>query len=321
MTNNRPSDADWHGQQSYKEEKLSKKLSSLQLTSQEKETAESAKRNKMDYVNLHGFPIDPESLVLIPEEEAREKKYAVITRTGKKLTAVITDPKCDLKEISNRLADDFGYEISQKFLVSTPSFELLLTRYKSVPKSVISSDIGLTKEALEKAQGKVQNLAALKGRIRDVATTELLETLIAGSIMTKSSDIHIDPQKDSVDVRYRIDGILQNISTIPHDAYRRVLSRVKLIGGMKLNVTNIPQDGRVTIDMGGDKTIDFRLSVLPTAYGETLVIRLLGLGEVALKIPDLGLRGDAAKIINEEIAKPNGMILTTGPTGSGKTTS
>ncbi|MFH1509183.1 MAG: GspE/PulE family protein [bacterium] len=327
MPKNQPADrltkGTYGNYQSGKQEKLSKKLSSLSEAALENQVEQTAERNGMRYANLRGFPIDQEAMILVPEEEARDNNYAIINRQGKNLVVVTTIPNNEkIRDLWRRMEDENGYTIATKYLVSQSSFDYLLNLYKTAPKIIVATnDVDITAESLLKAQEEVKNIEALKGKIREVETSELLELIIAGSVASKSSDIHIDPEKEQVQLRYRIDGILQNVTTIPHNTYKRVLSRVKLLSGMKLNISNVPQDGRFTIDLGEGRAIDLRISLLPTAYGETLVIRLLGTGETSLSVKDLGMRGDALKIIEEEIAKPNGMILTTGPTGSGKTTS
>jgi type II secretory ATPase GspE/PulE/Tfp pilus assembly ATPase PilB-like protein len=122
-----------------------------------------------------------------------------------------------------------------------------------------------------------------------------------------------------VRLRYRLDGVLQDIADIPEHYYRSILSRIKLLGGMKINIHTSPQDGRFTIKT--DETdIEVRVSIIPSAYGETIVMRLLDPRKIKLDLKDLGFREDDLVIIEEQIARPNGLILNTGPTGSGKTT-
>src|SRR3989344_5747027 len=143
--------------------------------------------------------------------------------------------------------------------------------------------------------------------------------IIGAAVNTRSSDIRLEPEKKFVKVRFRIDGVLQDVVMLPVSIIRNLLSRIKLLSGLKLNITSVPQDGRFSIK-SGERSLDLRVSVLPTNYGESVVIRILGIQDVGLNINDLGLRGSAFEVIEEELAKPNGMILTTGPTGSGKTT-
>src|SRR3989344_2148422 len=149
-------------------------------------------------------------------------------------------------------------------------------------------------------------------------TTDLLDVILCGAIILEASDIHLEPQKDQIRLRIRIDGVLQDVTLFEQDIYHHLLSRLKLLSKIKLNVTSTPQDGRFTIAME-DELIEIRTSSLPAEYGESIVMRILDPKNL-IGLEALGLRQDLYEIFQEEIQKPNGMILVTGPTGSGKTT-
>jgi len=146
----------------------------------------------------------------------------------------------------------------------------------------------------------------------------LISILLTAAVEMRASDIHLQPEKDFLSVRFRIDGVLQEAARLHVKAYRPLVSRIKILSKLKLNITKVPQDGSMVITAGG-QSFEIRVSVLPSAYGESIVLRLLG-QQVALDIEQLGLRGLAFERVRNEIKKPNGLILTTGPTGSGKTT-
>ncbi|HNY97818.1 MAG TPA: GspE/PulE family protein [Candidatus Pacearchaeota archaeon] len=148
--------------------------------------------------------------------------------------------------------------------------------------------------------------------------TAFLETALTGAIFLDISDLHYEP-KEEIKLRARIDGLLQEIITIPEDFYKKIVSRVKLMSGIKLNITQKPQDGRFTISLEGLRDIETRVSAIPTNFGESIVIRILD-PENVLSVDHLGLRTDLLALLQEQSLKPNGMILATGPTGSGKTT-
>ena len=148
--------------------------------------------------------------------------------------------------------------------------------------------------------------------------TEALEAILGGGIGLGASDIHIEPEEEQVKLRIRFDGILQDVLLLPKDIYGNILSRIKLLSGIKLNIADRPQDGRFSI-ITGDLAIEVRVSALPAEYGETIVLRILN-PKSLVSLKDLGLREDLLKIFRQEIKKPNGMIIVTGPTGSGKTT-
>ena len=141
---------------------------------------------------------------------------------------------------------------------------------------------------------------------------------MAGAVNLGSSDIHLEAEETVTKVRVRIDGLLQKVTEIDSSLYENLLSRIKLISGLKLNISDRPQDGRFTI-LKGSSPIEIRVSSLPSEYGESLVLRILN-PKSLIDLESLGLRPDLFSLFKKEIKKPNGMIIITGPTGSGKTT-
>jgi len=168
---------------------------------------------------------------------------------------------------------------------------------------------------------EIKNVPQFKKKIEEFLTakvTELLEVILGGAISLEASDIHIEPEEEQSKLRIRLDGILHDVLVLDSKVYKTLLSRVKLLSGLKLNVTDRPQDGRFTILIGG-AVIEIRASTLPAEYGESIVLRLLN-PKGLIEIEALGLRKDLVEIFKREIKRPNGMIIVTGPTGSGKTT-
>jgi len=168
---------------------------------------------------------------------------------------------------------------------------------------------------------EVTNLIQFKAKIEEFLeanTTELLGIILGGTVALNASDIHVEPEEAEAKLRVRIDGVLQDVLLVDLKLYRALLSRIKLLSGLKLNVVNRPQDGRFTILMG-ETVIENRVSTLPAEKGESIVLRTLNPKNL-IEIQALGLRKDLVEIFNREIQRPNGMIIVTGPTGSGKTT-
>ena len=168
---------------------------------------------------------------------------------------------------------------------------------------------------------EVTDLVEFKKKIEEFLkanTTELLGIILGGTVSLSASDIHIEPEEERAKLRIRIDGVLQDVLFFEPKLYKALLSRIKLLSGLKLNVGNRPQDGRFTILMG-DTIIEIRVSTLPAENGESIVMRTLNPKNL-IEIEALGLRKDLTEIFNREIQRPNGMIIVTGPTGSGKTT-
>ncbi|OGZ63740.1 MAG: hypothetical protein A3A98_00405 [Candidatus Staskawiczbacteria bacterium RIFCSPLOWO2_01_FULL_40_39] len=181
--------------------------------------------------------------------------------------------------------------------------------------------VTISPQTIEDIKKNVDNVAELKKKIEEYAaqnTTNLLDVILYGAIILNASDIHIEPQTEEIRLRMRIDGVLQDICFFQKNIYHNLLSRIKLLSKIKLNITDKPQDGRFTIAIG-DLPVEIRTSTLPAEYGESIVMRILN-PQNFMELPALGLRKDLYEIIQKQITRPNGMIAVTGPTGSGKTT-
>jgi len=185
----------------------------------------------------------------------------------------------------------------------------------------ITGEVKISPATLNITQ-KIKNVLAFKEKVEEFSeksVTELSEIIFGGGIGLEASDLHIEPEKEQAKIRVRIDGLLQDVMIIDWKTYGNLLSRIKLISGIKLNITDRPQDGRFSISMEEKTPIEVRTSTLPAEYGETIVLRILN-PKTLVEIEALGLRKDLLETLGNEIKKPNGMIIVTGPTGSGKTT-
>lgn len=181
--------------------------------------------------------------------------------------------------------------------------------------------VTISSKIIEEVKKDVKNIGGYKKKIQEYIpqnVTELLDVILFGAITLDASDIHIEPQEEEARLRIRLDGILQDVVFFDQNAYRHLLSRLKLLSKLKLNITDKPQDGRFTIEID-NALIEVRTSSLPAEYGESIVMRILN-PKSLIALDDLGLRKDLYKTFEKEIQKPNGMIIVTGPTGSGKTT-
>ncbi len=191
-------------------------------------------------------------------------------------------------------------------------------------RAKITGEVEIPAPILKEIREQIKNLLKLQEKIiecinrRNFSTSELMAIVLAGAIALNASDIHFEPQEKKIRLRMRIDGILHDVVDFDPKIYQRIISRVKLLSKLKLNITTQPQDGRFTILMG-ETVIEIRTSILPAEWGEAIVMRTLN-PENLLEIEALGLRKDLVEIFNREIRRPNGMIIVTGPTGSGKTT-
>ncbi|MEK7664599.1 MAG: GspE/PulE family protein [Patescibacteria group bacterium] len=181
--------------------------------------------------------------------------------------------------------------------------------------------VTISEEIIGEIKKNVNSVKTLGKKIEEYTAqniTELLDVILFGAITLDASDIHIEPQEESARLRIRLDGILQDVIFFDYKIYKGLISRLKLLSKLKLNITDRPQDGRFTIEIK-DSLIEIRSSSLPAEYGESIVMRILN-PKSLMSIDELGLREDLYKIFEKEILKPNGMIIVTGPTGSGKTT-
>ncbi len=280
-----------------------------------------AERINTPYLNLFGFPINTDALALIPEGDARTAKAIIFWRQGKDVRLGAVDPTGRaVRDIENELVDREGFHV-RRFLISSRSLELALALYTRVSQEGEQKDrfLDLPAEELEIFEREVKTLRELGKRITELPTTEVLNTIIAGAVKTHSSDAHVEPKEGYARLRYRIDGVLQDITNFSLDGYQKLLSRVKVLAGLKLNIHEVPQDGSFVVQTAGT-IIDIRVSILPGGFGENIVLRLLDRNMSVVSIEELGMKPRDIALIRQELKRPDGMILNTGPTGSGKTT-
>jgi len=181
--------------------------------------------------------------------------------------------------------------------------------------------VEISPEIIDEVETGIKNIPQLKEKINQASIgniTNILDIMLMGAISLRASDIHIEPSEDKALLRARIDGMLQEITSFDLNVFQKVLSRIKLLSGLKLNISDRPQDGRFSVSIG-QKLIEIRASTLPAEYGESIVLRVLNPKDL-ITLEDLGLREDLLKDFNKQLTKPDGMIIITGPTGSGKTT-
>lgn len=185
----------------------------------------------------------------------------------------------------------------------------------------MSGQIHIPSSLVEELRAKVQNLAQLKeklGGVQPEGVTSFLQVLLVATLLLDASDVHIEPEEEGTKIRLRIDGLLHDLIILPLGTYQSLLSRIKLTSKIKLNVTDKPQDGRFSFSLGED-LVEARVATLPAEYGEAVVLRVLNPKNL-IEIGELGLRKEILEILQKELKKPNGMVVATGPTGSGKTT-
>lgn len=278
-----------------------------------------ANETGLPYHDLHLFPVDTNDISLIPESDARRLKVASFQKNGDKVSVAIADPKDEsIMKYLQELADKQGWQLSLS-VVSQASLEKVWGRYQSqkLLETLDQMQVSLGGEDLMNFE---KNFKSLKKIARnDVPTSEIIEIILAGATKLRGSDVHIETHESGARIRYRIDGVLQEIGNIPVSVYRLLLARIKMLGNMKINIRDRAQDGHFFVSVDGAR-IDIRVSLIPGNHGENINMRLLNGEDVNVDLGSLGIYGVAYEVLQKAISKPNGMILNTGPTGSGKTT-
>ena len=307
------------------EDKLQRRLLKIRRKNEETRAQQLANEVNLPYVNLLITPINPEDVFIIPEEQARQAQVAVIEKRGKALRLAVKNPK---RPETIDLIKEFeaqGYQC-RLFIVSSNSLKRAWEKYSLKQEKSISlrGVFIIPQKELDNFKESIKDIEQLGKTINKLTTTQLLTTLLAGSIEMGASDVHLEPEKDDVRLRYRIDGLLQDVTHFPKENYKFLVSRIKTLSEMILNQADISQDGRFTVRIAKDnqepQEIDIRVSILPSSSGESIVMRLLGAENIELNLEELGLNKKELDKLHQEISQPNGMILVTGPTGSGKTT-
>lgn len=277
-------------------------------------------------INLATITIENDALRSIPESEAIAEEVAPFKLLGKDLHVGIRSPNKDKIAKMTEYFTERGY-IPHFYMVSSSSLAKAWERYKEISYASESKvgSIAVSEESLKKIMVGIHNIEDIKKAIIDVekdashTTSRILEVALAGAIATNASDLHFEPEETTVRLRFRMDGILHEVMTIPPLVHRFLNSRIKLLSGLKITAQSIAQDGRFSIFLDKDE-ISLRVSIIPGAYGESIVIRILNPKSIRVKLEDMGIEPKLFEIFMKEIQKPNGMILLTGPTGSGKTT-
>ncbi len=300
--------------------KFAVKQKQLRIKELERITKQKAESLGLPYVDLVGFPISPEALVLIDENETKELNTLCFFYNGQNIRLASLNPgNPEVQNKARQLAEKYFAE-TKVYLVTENSFNYGLDMFKTIPKvREIVRGVKITEEDLNKYGEKFSSFRDLQTGISGAQTTEIVTMIMAAAIKSNSSDIHIEGEEGIIKVRFRIDGVLHDAATIDKSAWGKIISRMKYLAGVKINITDKPQDGRLSIFMKTDR-IDIRASFLPTNFGESVVMRLLRSSAVGLEFGYLGIRGQAFDQLKREVERPNGMIITTGPTGSGKTT-
>lgn len=266
------------------------------------------------YVDPSTQPISPEVLAFLPEEVAKRFVVIPIAKEGETLSVAMVDP-LDL-QVLEFIEKKSGFVVRPYIATADSINRAIAEQYTRG----LSFEVGeALKEASSGLGAPITGPEGITGVLGEAPVARIVSTLLEYGIKVRASDIHIEPLENETRIRYRVDGILHEKLILPRRIHEAIVSRIKILGNMKIDERRLPQDARFNFKVGQEE-IDLRLSTMPTAYGEKVVMRLLKKSGGVPTLPELGLRGMALKHLEENIARPHGIILITGPTGSGKTT-
>ncbi len=268
------------------------------------------------YIDLSTAPASPDALSALPSEVAQRFKVFPVSvdKRDRSLVLAMADP-LDLSAIEF-IEQKTGMHVKPRAALASEIETFLQTRYSTS----LTQEVTQAMKDVAPDKTDLRTLEVNKGGfIREEKIAQIVSQILDFAIKARASDIHIEPQESSTRVRYRIDGILQEKLTIPHELHESLISRIKILGGMKIDERRIPQDGRFNFK-GSEEEVDLRISSLPTSWGEKIVMRLLKKSGGVPELVELGLRGRGLKNLQDSILRPHGIILICGPTGSGKTT-
>jgi type IV pilus assembly protein PilB len=311
----------------FDEEKEIEKVKMLHQKEEESLAATLADRYGVPYLDLSTQPINIDAVRIMKEVDARAAEIATFDITDKRLAVAVLSPRSDKAIEAIEALKSRGYK-PEIYMVSHQSLKKVWDRYKDLSYSfeTRSGALDISNEEILEMIRKVKKLEDVKNLIDEVLLmkkayriSRIFEIILAGSIALGASDIHLEPEGPQVRLRYRLDGVLTDILHFDSETYELLLSRIKLISELKLNTKGRAQDGRFSIILA-DKEIEIRTSLLPGPENESLVLRVLNPDAISVELGRLGIHPRLLDILEKEVKKPNGMILTTGPTGSGKTT-
>lgn len=276
-------------------------------------TKVTAQVTKIPYVNLTNAPIDPKTLELLPQDIAERYMAVPLGEMQHRLVVAMLD--ADNVQAVDFLSNKIGRPL-KVYTASEQGIRAALMQYKTKLDNSFASD----EEGKQTEEDKADDKKSIKTIVQDSPISKALSTILEYSAKNRASDIHIEPLENELKIRARIDGVLREIMKLPKSTEAPLVSRIKILSNLKIDEHRIPQDGQFTIKVD-NKEIDLRIAISPVVWGEQVVIRLLDKSGTSLKLEDMGYTGRALRTIRQGIKSPNGMILTSGPTGSGKSTS
>ncbi len=294
-------------------------LVSEKLISDEDLTRTIAKVSKVPYVNLSNARIDPDVLSLLPQDIAERYMAVPLGEMQHRLVVAMLD--ADNVQAADFLSNKIGRPL-KVYAASEAGIKRILKQYLERIDNNLAGELKETADTAKANDANAQQAKkdSITAIVQDSPISKALSTIMEYAAKNRASDIHIEPLEKSLRIRVRIDGVMREIMKLPKSTGAPLVSRVKILSSLKIDEHRIPQDGGFTI-MVNNRPIDLRIAISPVVWGEQIVIRLLDKTGTSLKLEDMGYHGRALRTIRDGLKQPNGMILTSGPTGSGKSTS
>jgi len=286
-------------------------VSSFNRDAKEAEIQQRAESLGLPYYDFRKMELSPDVLSLVSDSEAIRGVVPILREGDNLVVGIINHDSLKTEPIVEYLAEHFNV---RKALISVESVKDVLPRYNGLKKQ----QLGEARDYEIEIADSTLTFKELEAQLNSVALKDILKGILSSAIYAKSSDIHIEPQKEGARIRFRIDGVLHIVGQLKRDRYEYVLSQIELSSGMKLNVDEA-QEGRLEVVIK-DSTVNVRVETMPTLYGDDVALRLFNTEATMLDLSDLGLSDYSRSIIESVLARPQGMILVVGPTGSGKTT-
>ncbi|MHB1330694.1 MAG: GspE/PulE family protein [Minisyncoccota bacterium] len=311
----------------FDEDKQNERIDRLHKKEEEDSASTMSVKYSIPYLDLTVHPINIDALRLIKESDAKDAEIATFNITDKRVEVGVLSPEKEKTLLAIEDLKKRGYT-PELFLVSHASLNKVWDRYKDLSYSfeTKSGALDISNEEILEMVKRVEQLPDVQKLIQEVLTqkksyrvSKILEIVLAGGVALDTSDIHLEPAENEVRLRYRLDGVLTDVLNFDSETFDLLLSRLKLVSNLKLNIKDKAQDGRFSIKLG-DNSVEVRVSLLPGENGESVVLRILSPDSIEITLDKHDIHPKLLAQLKKEVRKPNGMILTTGPTGSGKTT-
>ncbi|NLB65142.1 MAG: type II/IV secretion system protein [Lentisphaerae bacterium] len=273
-------------------------------------------------IDLEHMSVPPETIQAVPPSVARMYSVVPVAAEGNTLTLAVSDL------ITPETSDEIAFVLSKDILFAVSSQTAIanaISRYFGTEDESMQDMLASLEDELEgvgelmHSGAKMEDLASVEAAAKSRPVVRFVNLVLYQAVQDRTSDIHFEPFEDEFRIRYRVDGALYEMAPPPRHLALPVISRLKVISGLNIAERRVPQDGRIQLPVAG-RMIDFRVSTLPTQFGESVVLRVLDRSTVSLDLENLGMADDIFDFFCEDIAKPNGIVVVTGPTGSGKTT-